>query len=70
MLARARRIIPLIVPLFLISLRRSEQMALAMDARGYGTVERRTSRVELKMTPRDWFALAVAVMLSAAIVLM
>jgi energy-coupling factor transport system permease protein len=69
LLVRVRRIFPLIVPLFLVSLRRSEQMALAMDARGYGTVERRTSRVELKMAPRDWAALAIAAAISVLIVL-
>ena len=54
LLARVRRIIPVVVPLFLVSLRRAESMALAMDARGYGSVDLRTSRIALKASPRDW----------------
>jgi energy-coupling factor transport system permease protein len=54
LLGRARRILPIIVPLFLVSLRRAEAMALAMDARGYGSVEQRTSRIVLHATLRDW----------------
>jgi energy-coupling factor transport system permease protein len=69
LLARMRRIIPLLIPLFLASLRRSEQMALAMDARAYGAVERRTSRVELAMVQKDWLSLAAALLISAVIII-
>jgi energy-coupling factor transport system permease protein len=68
LLARARRIIPLLLPLFLASLRRSEQMALAMDARAYGAMEPRTSRVELKMAAKDWLALATALLVAIVII--
>jgi energy-coupling factor transport system permease protein len=44
---RIRQVVPLIVPLFVTSLRRAEYMALAMDARGYGSGPTRTSMVEL-----------------------
>ena len=47
LIQRARQVVPLIVPLFVTSLRRAENMALAMDARGYGSGPSRTSMVEL-----------------------
>ena len=50
---RVKQIVPLLVPLFVISLRRSENLALAMDARAYGFLEHRTSIVELKFTMLD-----------------
>ena len=67
LLKRVRRIVPMIVPLFLVSLRRAEQMALAMDARGYGSVTQRTSRVELHMTRGDWAALAGFLLVAVAV---
>lgn len=48
-----RRITPLILPLFLISLQKAEAMALAMDARGYGISARRTSLNRLRLQPAD-----------------
>jgi energy-coupling factor transport system permease protein len=53
LLNRARQIIPMIIPLFVTSLRRAEHMALAMDARGYGSQPTRTSMVELHFRLRD-----------------
>jgi energy-coupling factor transport system permease protein len=41
-LNRAKQIYPLLLPLFLTSLRRAENLALAMDARGYSSHTRRT----------------------------
>jgi energy-coupling factor transport system permease protein len=64
---RAQQIIPLVVPLFITSLRRAENMALAMDARGYGSQPVRTSLVTLRFTPRD--ALALAAVLALAVVM-
>lgn len=66
---RAQQIIPLIVPLFITSLRRAESMALAMDARGYGSSPTRTSMIQLKFTGADALALVIAVILAAAVLL-
>jgi energy-coupling factor transport system permease protein len=68
-LRRARLVLPLIVPLFLTSLRRAENLALAMDARGYGGPAERTSMTELRFNGRDWLALAAVVLLTALILL-
>jgi energy-coupling factor transport system permease protein len=70
LLARARRIVPMVVPMFLVSLRRAETMALAMDARGYGTVEPRSSRIPLRAAPRDWVAAFFIILISVGIVIL
>jgi energy-coupling factor transport system permease protein len=69
LLVQVRRIIPLIVPLFLISLRRAETMALAMDARAYGLKNQRSSLYDLTFGWRDGVFLAVGVGLMATILL-
>jgi energy-coupling factor transport system permease protein len=60
LLARVRQILPVIVPLFISSLQRSEAMALAMDARAYGSSRARTSFVQFKFQPRDGLVIALA----------
>lgn len=67
LLARIRQFIPLILPLFLISLRRAETMALAMDARGYATVSRRTSMLVMHFTWKDGLAILLGLLAGAAI---
>jgi energy-coupling factor transport system permease protein len=54
---QVRQIIPIIVPLFVSSLRKAEAMALAMDARGYGSLPIRTSVVTLKYHLEDGLVL-------------
>jgi len=66
---RARQIIPLIVPLFVSSLRRAENMALAMDARGYGGVKQRTSLVKLHYSIQDFFILVVSLGLAVFMIM-
>lgn len=61
---RIRQILPLVVPLFVISLRRSENLALAMDARAYGYLEYRTSMVEMKFKWSDWLILLLNLIVS------
>ena len=53
LVAQVRRVVPLLVPLLLTSLRRSESMALAMDARAYGLKDCRTSLYKLTFTFKD-----------------
>ena len=55
---------------FLVSLRRAETMALAMDARGYGSVEQRSSRIVLKTTPRDWVLVVFTIVIAVGIVIL
>ena len=69
-ISQVKRVIPLIVPLFLISLRRAETMALAMDARAYGLKNQRTSIYQLKFTPLDGLLLVIGIGLMALVILL
>jgi energy-coupling factor transport system permease protein len=65
--SRVKLIIPLILPLFLTSLRRAENMALAMDARGYGTQRQRSSIIKYRFEWKDFLACLISAGLSAGI---
>ncbi len=64
---RARQVMPLLVPLFLTSLHRAENLAVAMDARGYGDSRRRTSMSEARFGAGEVVALLVTVAIVAAV---
>ncbi|PKM90575.1 MAG: transporter [Firmicutes bacterium HGW-Firmicutes-12] len=59
LIARAKSLIPLLVPLFLSSFRRADELAMAMEARCYRGGENRTRMKQLKMYGRDYFAFIV-----------
>jgi energy-coupling factor transport system permease protein len=59
-LARLKRHLPLLAPIFLLTLRRSQTMAWALEARGFQMSPRRTYLLEIRMAPRDWLTLAAA----------
>lgn len=65
-LARARAMIPVLVPLMLSAFRRSEELALAMEARCYRGGRERTRMKELRWRAADGLA---AVLIGAACVL-
>jgi energy-coupling factor transport system permease protein len=58
---RLRRYLPLLVPIFLLTLRRSQTMAWALEARGFQRSKERTYLLEIQMCARDWLALTLAV---------
>jgi energy-coupling factor transport system permease protein len=64
-LQRLRRHLPLLVPIFLLTLRRSQTMAWALEARGFQMSPRRSYLLGLRPAPRDWLALAVAAVILA-----
>jgi len=64
-LDRLKRYSPLLAPIFLLTLRRSQAMAWALEARGFQMSPRRTYLLEVHMAARDWLALAVAGLLLA-----
>jgi len=66
---RARQVIPLLVPLFITSLHKAENMALAMDARAYGSVSQVTSMVELDFRLKDGLAVAASGLLCLGIMI-
>jgi len=61
MLARAKSLIPLLVPLFLSSFRRADELAMAMEARCYRGGENRTRMKQLVMGSLDVLAFAGSV---------
>jgi len=65
---RVRAQLPLMVPIFITSLRRAETMALAMDARGYASRTRQsTSLIAMRWTRQDSLAILIAVGLFDAV---
>lgn len=70
LLARIRQMLPLLVPLFLTSLQRAESMALAMDARSYGSSNTRTTMVDFRFSIKDLIAICLSVGIVASIVIL
>ena len=67
---QAKRVLPLIVPLMVNSLKRAETMALAMESRGFNAVEKRSSYYALEYTWLDGISLLAALGLSVALILL
>ncbi len=69
LIARARAMVPLLVPLFVSAFRRASDLAMAMEARCYHGGENRTRLRVLKLTHLDGYASLVTAGLIALIVL-
>ncbi len=59
---KVRAILSLIVPLFVSAFERADQLANAMEARGYDPNRPRTRYKVLKMTSTDWIALGLSIL--------
>ena len=66
LIARAKAIIPLLVPLFVSAFRRAGDLAMAMEARCYHGGEGRTHFHVLRFQRADFIALAVLCLFTAA----
>lgn len=66
---RIKAIIPLLVPLFVGSFKRAEELAIAMEARGYRGGVGRTKYRELKWHSRDTLLLFSLVILTGLLIL-
>lgn len=64
---RARNLVPLLVPLFVSAFRRADELAVAMEARCYRGGDNRTKMKELQTRPLDYYSLATASGVVAAI---
>ncbi len=53
-IARMRGYAPVMVPVFMGALRKANNMAMALEARGFGHTNRPTSLVEYRFKPADW----------------
>jgi len=56
---RLKRHLPLLVPIFLLTLRRTQTMSWALEARGFQARRQRTYLLELRMKASDWLALGL-----------
>lgn len=68
-LQRAKALVPILVPLFISSFRRADDLAVAMECRCYRGGENRTKMRRLKMTKEDLSAWTLCVLLFAAAVI-
>jgi energy-coupling factor transport system permease protein len=64
---RFRKLIPLFVPMFIISLRHAESLAEAMEARCYMGGKERTHLVRLHIEAHDWAAASGFILLAGAV---
>jgi energy-coupling factor transport system permease protein len=65
---RTRQFLPILVPLFLTTLRRGDMLVEAMEARGYVPGAKRTHYVQLGITTLDIVALIAGVTIAAGII--
>lgn len=56
LIRRAKSLIPILVPLFISSFRRADELAMAMESRCYKGGEGRTRMKQLKITRKDYIA--------------
>ncbi len=60
-LKRIRNIVPIIVPLIIVSIRRALSIAESMESRGFGASDTRTYMETLSFRKRDWAVVFLAI---------
>ena len=65
-ITRAKNMVSILVPLFISSFRRADELATAMECRCYNGGEGRTRLRQLRSAPRDYIALAITLLFYAA----
>ena len=68
LIKRAKALIPLLVPLFVSSFKRAEELATAMECRCYRGDKKRTKLVKLEYKGRDFVVMLIFLLLLAAII--
>jgi energy-coupling factor transport system permease protein len=63
--SRMKAYIPLMAPIFLVSIRNANLMAMALEARGFGSGKKRTFYLQLHMRSHDWITLIITGILLA-----
>jgi len=69
LLQRGKSLLPVLVPLFVSSFKRAEELATAMEARCYRGDIGRTKMNPMKMTPADILSLGVILLVTAVTIL-
>lgn len=67
---RIQAVLPLLIPLFISSFKRAEDLAIAMEARGYRGGEGRTKYRLLRWKFRDTMVLLVLIVLTSGLILL
>lgn len=65
---RAKALIPILIPLFVSSFRRADELALAMECRCYHGDEGRTRMKQLQYAARDWGALGFSLFMVVLVI--
>lgn len=64
---KVKQVIPLILPLFLQSFQKADKIAMAMDARGYGLIEKRSRYFTSRVTIWDVIFVMAQILLLVAV---
>ena len=70
LLQRAKALIPILVPLFISSFRRADELAVAMECRCYHGGEGRSRMKQLHYAGRDYAALVAGIVLLIGIIVL
>lgn len=66
---RMGKVMPLVIPLFVSAIRRSADLAMAMEARGYSEASERTKYRPLRYTSNDRIAYVIAIVIFVLLIL-
>src|ERR687890_1038525 len=66
LIQKVRKNTPLLIPVFVSTIRSTNVFSMALESKGFGASAQRTYLLDLAMTRRDWVVLAVFVLLLAA----
>lgn len=69
LISRAKSLIPVLIPLFVSSFRRAEELAVAMECRCYRGGDGRTRMTVLHLTAHDFISLGIFAVMIAAVIL-
>ncbi len=70
LIQKAKAMLPILVPLFVSSFRRADELATAMESRCYHGGEGRTRLRQLKFETRDYVTLIIGALLIAAVIVL
>lgn len=70
LIQRAKALIPILIPLFVSSIKRATDLALAMECRCYNGGEGRTRMKQLKAMPMDFVASVIMLLFLAAVIVL
>lgn len=70
LLQKIRKFIPILIPLFIATIKRADELATAMEVRGYSTTGKRTRYKQLKYSKLDFLSYILIIIVTIFIVVM